>query len=216
MLQKKQKRKRDAVKLVPEAQRIFRGLNFFFLPADDASSVRRQRITIALNHGANWVKDFGVHVQYLIVDNYLTYEDTMAYFRSTYGIEVLPENIILVNESYSGDCIRFHGLVDPKQEIYAVKRSSGKHPASQMGSQAPDDTLAQEPDLRGQTPPRDDSQSQPEDVEGEVGKDTSSQPPSPSSEKHWSLGYSDALDEMIKIAQKAKHLSLDEDEEVRT
>ncbi|TVY39317.1 DNA polymerase lambda [Lachnellula occidentalis] len=36
MLQKNQKRKREAIKLVPEDQQIFRGLDFFYLPAGDS------------------------------------------------------------------------------------------------------------------------------------------------------------------------------------
>jgi DNA polymerase IV len=206
MLQKKQKRKRDAVTLVPEEQRIFQGLNFFYLPADDKSPIRRRRITLARNHGANWVKELGVHVHYLIVDNSLTYQQVMAYFKT------LPDNITMVNENYPLECMDFGMLVDVKQEKYAVKGSPGYPSAPQIGSQTVEDTLDLEPDQR-RTPPQGESQSQPEDVGGEVAMDTASQPPSPSSEKHWSLGYSDALDEMIKIAQRTKHLPLDEDDE---
>jgi len=216
MLQKKQKRKRDEVTLVPEKQQIFRGLNFFYLPPDGKSSIRRQRITLALNRGANWVKDFGVHVNYVIVDNSLTYQHTMAFFKSTYDMDVLPESIVLVNENYQIDCIKFcasPALLNPKQEMYAVKGSSEEYAVPQIPSQVAEDTMDQGPDLQRRTPPQDDPQSQPDDVEGEVGMDASSRPRSPSSEKHWALGYSDALDKMIRIAQRTKHLPLNEDEE---
>ncbi|TVY53398.1 DNA polymerase lambda, partial [Lachnellula cervina] len=211
MLQKNQKRKREAIKLVPEDQQIFRGLDFFYLPADDKNPKRKMRITKAKEYGAKWTTELEDDVTHIVVDNSLTYEHIMKYLKETLKVQALPKRAIFVNEDYPIDCIAFRRILDAKQDKYAVKGAvteSEEKPASQRSPQAAQD----EEDISRRTPPREDSASQARDVEGEEETQEISQNPSPARNFQREMGFNDPLAEMIEFVQTKKHLPLDDEE----
>lgn len=213
MLQKNQKRKREGIKLVPEDQQIFRGLDFYYLPADDKNPKRRLRITKAKEYGAKWTTELEDGVTHIIVDNSLTYEHIMTYLKETLKVQALPKGAILVNEEYPIDCIAFRRILDSNQDKYAVKGAvieSEEKPVSQTSPQVAQD----EEDIQRRTPPREDSASQARNVEGEGEAETQgiSQNPSPARNFQREMGFNDPLAEMIEYVQTKKHLPLDDEE----
>lgn len=81
------KRKRDSsIALVPENQRLFNGLHFYFFPNNDVHPARRMRIIKALEFGATWQKEWNQHVTHLIVDKVMNLGQVTAFLR----IEALP------------------------------------------------------------------------------------------------------------------------------
>ena len=118
-LSKKRKRKETVLKMAPPERQYFRGLNFFYIPPNDANPVRKLRITRALEHGAIWVKDWnnGEGISHVIVDSDLTYADIIKWLK----LDKLPSELVLVNEQWPMDCIKFRFLVRPGQMMYEVK-----------------------------------------------------------------------------------------------
>lgn len=118
-LSKKRKRKETVLKMAPPERQYFLGLNFFYIPPDDANPVRKLRITRALEHGATWVKDWnnGEGISHVIVDSDLTYAEIIKWLK----LDKLPSELVLVNEQWPMDCIKFRFLVRPGQMMYEVK-----------------------------------------------------------------------------------------------
>ncbi|KAJ8061037.1 hypothetical protein OCU04_010114 [Sclerotinia nivalis] len=112
---KKVRKKEKPLKLVPPKNRVFEGLNFFFLPNDDKSPLRRARITKARERGATWVRDINEPITHLIIDEYLTRKDVITY------LKVLPVGANMVNEEWLLDCIKQKFLCDPSGKKYLVK-----------------------------------------------------------------------------------------------
>ena len=147
MLGKKKKKKKDpanrkksketSIQLVPENERIFKDLTFYYVPPDDIALLRRFRIRKAMEFGATWAgKDWNPSITHIVVDKTLTYKDVMTFLK----LDALPPNIIMVNDDYPVDCTQYKFLLDPKQSRYAVSGQDGtvekEHPA--MLSQGPD------------------------------------------------------------------------------
>lgn len=216
MLQKNQKRKREApIKLVPEHQRIFAGLNFFYLPPDDKKHVRKLRINKARERGAIWAKELGDGVTHVIADECLTYEEVMKYVHETLKIEALPKDAILVNEMYLVDCWTFNRILDKNQDKYTVKSGNSELeeiPAPQTNIPA---TQEYDNDIRSRTPPREDSPSQAIRTAGQVGRMENSHQASSQNNFQRALGFDDALVEMIELLQTKtglEHLDEEDDE----
>ena len=113
----KTSKKRDATPpLVPEPQRIFAGLAFYYLP-DAALGARRLRIAKARQHGAQWVRSLR-EASHVVVDKHLAWSEVAAVVRDEGGDETKP---ILVNEEYPLDCIGFRCLLNPAQRRYRVR-----------------------------------------------------------------------------------------------
>jgi DNA polymerase IV len=113
----KRKRKEAPLKYVPEAQQIFLGCNFFFIPNDDVAPMRRARIRKALEHGAVRVLEWSSDITHIIVDKSLSYEDIISFLK----ISSIPTAIVMTNDTYPIDCIQFKAILDPKQRQYRVK-----------------------------------------------------------------------------------------------
>ncbi|KAI0176327.1 hypothetical protein GGR52DRAFT_540468 [Hypoxylon sp. FL1284] len=110
------KRKKEApLKLAPEAQQIFRGLSFYYLPNDDINPARRLRITKARQHGATWCRNLA-DATHIIVDKRLTYADIEQHLRGD------PKFLqkVLVNDNYPIDCVRHQIIANPNQGQYEV------------------------------------------------------------------------------------------------
>lgn len=110
------KRKRAAeVKLVPEKDRVFANLAFYYIPNDDIAPARRARITKAREYGACWTRELE-DATHVVVDKQLAYADIHGV------LAALPEagDVAVVNEDFPLDCIKFRRVLNPRQLIYQV------------------------------------------------------------------------------------------------
>ncbi|KAK8049034.1 DNA polymerase [Apiospora phragmitis] len=134
------KRKKDVpIKMVPEADRCFAGLVFFFFPNSDANSVRKKRIDKAREYGATWTRSLK-DATHIIVDKGLTYADLKPLLEG----DVDPAKKIVVNADFPIDCWTHRTLVSHDQEKYQVpgktaSQQSNAHPA--VASQSSDQSL---------------------------------------------------------------------------
>ncbi len=113
----KRKRKHPPLKYLPEAQQIFLGCNFFFVPNNDIAPLRRARIRKAQEHGAVWCSEWSNQITHIIVDKSLSYEDIISFLK----IPSIPTTIIMTNDTYPIDCFQFKAILDHKQRQYRVK-----------------------------------------------------------------------------------------------
>lgn len=95
-------RKRGAasVKIIPEAQQIFKGLSFcrsrcpcvygnvaefsnhaVFIPNNDISPARRLRIQRCQEYGATWTQQWGLHISHVIVEKDLDFQDVLKFLK---------------------------------------------------------------------------------------------------------------------------------------
>ncbi|KAI0383784.1 hypothetical protein F5Y04DRAFT_21188 [Hypomontagnella monticulosa] len=110
------KRKKEApLKLAPEAQRIFKGLSFYYIPNDDINPARKLRITKAREHGATWSRKL-VDATHIIVDKKLTFADIERHLQE----DPQWSGKVLVNENYPIDCLKYRILANPGQHQYEV------------------------------------------------------------------------------------------------
>jgi DNA polymerase IV len=124
------KRKKDTIKLVREADRIFNGFEFFFLRNDDKSPLRKRRITLSREHGAIWTTIWTNRITHLIVDNDLTRKDVLTYLK----LSSLPPQVIMVNEEYLSDCFIHRRVMNSLLKKYQVKDPDAEA-AKQMAPQ---------------------------------------------------------------------------------
>ncbi|KAI9840016.1 MAG: hypothetical protein M1819_000208 [Sarea resinae] len=112
------RRKRvEAPNRIPDAQKIFNGHNFYFIPNDDVAPARRLKISKAIEYGATWLKQWGQDVSHVIVDRNITYRDILSFLK----ISHLPADVTLVNETYPIECISFGFLMNPQQTRFRVE-----------------------------------------------------------------------------------------------
>ncbi|KAK8872993.1 DNA polymerase lambda [Apiospora arundinis] len=111
------KRKKDApIKMVPESERCFAGLTFFFFPNSDANGVRKKRIDKSREFGATWTRSLK-EATHIVVDKGLTYADLESLFEEG-GVDVSKK--IVVNADFPIDCWTHKVLVSHSQEKYQV------------------------------------------------------------------------------------------------
>ncbi|KAL8997995.1 MAG: hypothetical protein Q9169_002835 [Polycauliona sp. 2 TL-2023] len=114
----KGKRKRArSPEVLPEAQQIFRGQRFYFLPNDDVAPARKLRIAKVLERGGMWIKNWSDSITHIVVDKNLTYGDLLKYLKRT----SIPADIAVVNEHYPAECMQYRMLVNPDQVLYHVR-----------------------------------------------------------------------------------------------
>jgi DNA polymerase IV len=163
----KRKRKEPPLRLMPEEKQIFRGLTFFYIPNSDISPVRRARITKAREYGVTWSQEFHHLVTHIIVDKGIPYE----YVLEVLELPIVPVGVIVVDEFYALDCIRFRTVLNPDQRQYKVKPKEKSSQLSQMSSpQAPGSSLKIKPaqsknGRRGHAPSRETTPSSQSSVE---------------------------------------------------
>lgn len=61
-----------------------------------------------------------MEITHVFAEKKFTYSEIMAYLAPIMKADTLPSSIILVNHTYSSDCIIFKRLVDPKQDQYVI------------------------------------------------------------------------------------------------
>lgn len=109
------KRKRDSA-IVPDDQRFFDGLHFYFFPNNDRHPGRQMRILRAIDYGATWQRDFSEHVTHIVLDKAMGYDMLLKYLK----LDALPSNMRLVNESWPPDCIAHRMLLEPSRPQFRV------------------------------------------------------------------------------------------------
>ncbi|OTA96926.1 hypothetical protein M434DRAFT_392364 [Hypoxylon sp. CO27-5] len=110
------KRKKETpLKLVPEAQQIFKGLSFYYIPNDDINPARRIQITKAREHGVTWCREL-VNATHIIVDKKLTYTDIERHLQD----DPKWSEKVLVNDNYPIDCLRHRIIANPDQRHYKI------------------------------------------------------------------------------------------------
>ncbi|THX87235.1 DNA polymerase beta-like protein [Aureobasidium pullulans] len=130
------------IKLVPEDQRIFQGLHFYFFPNSDTHPGRRQRIIKAIEYGASWQDKFNDTVTHIIVDRDYDFEQLLKYLK----LKELPAGIVVVNENYTATCMDFYKLVDTSTIEFRVK--GYEPPASSATIAQPNPSQASEVSLQ--------------------------------------------------------------------
>ncbi|OTA64588.1 hypothetical protein K449DRAFT_392674 [Hypoxylon sp. EC38] len=110
------KRKKETpLKLVPEAQQIFKGLSFYYIPNDDINPARRIQITKAREHGVTWCREL-VNATHIVVDKKLTYADIERHLQD----DPKWSEKVLVNDNYPIDCLRHRIIANPDQRHYKI------------------------------------------------------------------------------------------------
>ncbi|OTB08798.1 hypothetical protein M426DRAFT_316823 [Hypoxylon sp. CI-4A] len=110
------KRKKDApLKMAPEAQQVFKGLSFYYIPNDDIDPARKMRIKRAREHGAEWCRKL-VNATHIIVDKKLTYVDIERHLHE----DSKWSEKVLVTDNYPLDCLRHRIIANPNQSQYKI------------------------------------------------------------------------------------------------
>ncbi|KAL8839079.1 MAG: hypothetical protein Q9170_001861 [Blastenia crenularia] len=230
------KRKRGkSEEVLPEAQQIFKGLRFYFIPNDDVSPARKLRIKKAVERGATWIKEWQEGITHVIVDRHLSYNDILKFLQLSSmpvcrissakiaGCLQDQSSMVVVNELYPAECIQFQMLVNPNQRAYQVQgRQEKSIPNQKENMIASTKSLPLKPEKGvtnqpGQTPTRTEPSQQSSGEQPPAENITSSSPliaPGdilPSLESQDRLP--DALDEAIQETIAVKDLPLDDDDE---
>ncbi|KAL7960958.1 DNA polymerase [Trichoderma compactum] len=101
----------------PEAEQIFKGLSFFYIPDNDIAPARRLRINRAKEFGATWTRDL-MTATHVVVEKKLEYKDVEKMWpKDGFGARAPPK---VVTEDYPLDCIQFRAIVDASQRKYLV------------------------------------------------------------------------------------------------
>lgn len=114
------KRKRDGtvdLQLVPEAQRIFKGLHFYFFPNNDVNPARAMRIMKTIEFGATWQAEWNDCVTHVIIDNKFDYGQLLKHLK----VQKLSNDAAVVSETYPSDCLTFRTVLEPRQSRFHVK-----------------------------------------------------------------------------------------------
>ncbi len=110
------KRKRSPPrKVIPEANQIFKGLSFYYIPNDDIAPARRLRINKAREYGAQWARELS-DATHVIVDRKLAWRD----IEPTLSTVAKLDSLAIVTEEYPLDCLRFRQLCNPNQHRYKI------------------------------------------------------------------------------------------------
>ncbi|VUC36077.1 unnamed protein product [Clonostachys rosea] len=110
------RRRTGAVKVRPEHEQIFKGLEFHYIPDNDIAPTRRQRIAKAVEYGATRTGAVG-KATHVVVDKTLSYKDIEKIISKG---RKETEPFVLVNEDYPVDCIQFKAILDPTQAKYLL------------------------------------------------------------------------------------------------
>ncbi|KYK58610.1 DNA-directed DNA polymerase X [Drechmeria coniospora] len=100
----------------PEAEQIFKGLVFYYIPDNDIAPARSLRIKKAQEYGARWARQVPT-ASHIVVDTGLDYS-SVERVTSKAGLLGPPPKI--VNENYPIDCIQFRSLLDHDQMKYRI------------------------------------------------------------------------------------------------
>jgi DNA polymerase IV len=203
------KRKRGVeLEMVPEALRVFNGLQFYFFPNSTTNPARRMRIEKAQQYGATWHQTWNKDVTHIILDNSMTLAQLYKYLK----VESLPPGMFVVSENYPSECITYRSLSDPLKGRFAVKGAEA--PSAMISAKIP--TVIKSPELKPtgkatkkpETPLSEDEDDQPSPI------DTGSHSTDRIANSFTGqVETTDELDEAIKQAKALVDITLDDDEQ---
>lgn len=203
------KRKRRAeLRMVPEVDRIFNGLQFFYFPNNTINGARRMRIEKAQQYGATWHPTWNEAVTHIVLDKSMTMSELYKYLK----VESLAPGIIAVNEDYPSDCITWRSLSNPLAPRFAVK--GAKPPPATASGKAP--IPARSPE-RGKVVNSTKLQT-PETAVGDTGTASPLDAGHHGTERvadsfNAQVETTEELDQAIKQAKALKDITLDEDDD---
>ncbi|KAJ5527587.1 hypothetical protein N7513_011746 [Penicillium frequentans] len=208
----KKRKPNKNIKVVPEDQQIFKDLVFFFFPNNDVSPSRRLRIQRAQEYGAQWAQERLEKVTHIIVDKGLLHRDLLTHLK----LDTFPENVIIVNELYPSDCIRFSSVLSPSYGRFQVEGTpvaiENKTPAENKAlGPTPSDSLPLKQPKRAQEQGQVSTQRSDEDSVPDV-PPVSTTPPSGLVQDivcDAETRERDALDDLIDETKAISHLPLD-------
>ncbi|KAH7403484.1 hypothetical protein BKA64DRAFT_451570 [Cadophora sp. MPI-SDFR-AT-0126] len=231
--------RKDVVKLVREADRVFNGKTIYWIPDDDIDGIRKARINKAREYGAIWSKNWTADITHVVVDKKYTYQQVMEWFARKTKFDELPRGVVLVTEQYIIDCASFKRILEPEQRQYIVKGRLGaaeshtpspsssqasvqslqltKNAKTRKGKEAPEDTPSQsQPSTQGVDKGPVDASSRIsllQHYHRETELPATPRPDTPTDPDMSKTG--DVLDEYIDLIRKAKDLPLDDDDDFR-
>ena len=204
---------------------IFQGLCFYFYPNDEVSSPRRARVQKARERGAEWIKEWNPSViTHVVIDLEIPGRDLLKYMK----LDAFPDHIVVVNERYPGECMRFGRMIEPiysrllvegledydnkAREAKAESFRQAKQGLLELGRNGLSSTNMTEPERKSVNPEKEVTQQRPtsKNMEDEVEAATSQPvigvqvPPSASS-----MHVEDALDEAIREVKDTQSLPAD-------
>ncbi|KAJ5946499.1 hypothetical protein N7454_003338 [Penicillium verhagenii] len=200
----KKRKPNKNTKVVPEDQQIFKDLVFFFFPNSDTSPPRRLRIQRAQEYGAQWAREGSDRVTHVIVDKSLSYQDLLTHLK----LDTFPKNVIIVNEVYPSDCIKFSSVLSPHYGRFCVEgtpvATAKKIPVAPEASPAEAESESADSLPHSQ-----------EDVQRNVGPALTVTPSEPVQDSAPNIAHNpeprerDALDDIIDESKATSHLPLD-------
>lgn len=113
----KRKRGEDLIKLVPEPDKIFKRMHFYYFPDNDKNPARAMKIMKALEFGATWQKDWHPCVTHVIVEKQFEFSTVLKCLK----MDALPQRVAVVNDAWPPDCMTFRMVMDVKQQRFQVK-----------------------------------------------------------------------------------------------
>jgi len=146
------KRKRESVvAMMPPEQRIFAGLHFYFFPNNEKHPARLMRITKAIGFGATWQRVWNDHVTHVILDKTMDYAMLLKFLRK----DSMPENVVIVNESWPSECIAYRALLDFSRPQFKVSGAALAAPKPLLTEQAPVSSANSDTSLKLKPPGKD-------------------------------------------------------------
>lgn len=106
-----------------------------FFPNNDANAVRRLRIKKALEYGAVRVGEWTEGITHVIVDKGVQFK----HITQSLKLEEIPVSIRVVNEDFPLECIRFHCVLNPKDDSFRVPGYNADAAAATSKRQADSD-----------------------------------------------------------------------------
>ena len=110
----KKRKRRATTNLIPESEQVLRGLSLYYIPNNDIAPARRLRITRAQEYGAKRASNV-LEASHIVVDKNLCFKDIQTFLGS-----VLEPSLVIVNEDYPIDCVKFRTVLDHDQKRYQV------------------------------------------------------------------------------------------------
>lgn len=140
-MRKRKRNSSSSAKSVPESDKLFRGLAFYYIPNNDVAPARKIRIGKAQEYGAQWARTLE-EATHAIVDKNLAYKDVEKILKPATAA------LVIVNEDYPIDSISFRTLLNPHQHRYGVagctistEPSTPSPPGAQLSPENPGGSL---------------------------------------------------------------------------
>ncbi|KAJ5893971.1 DNA polymerase family X [Penicillium taxi] len=204
------KRKTNSFKAAPQEQQILRGLVFsdyllVFFPNNDKSPIRRLRIQRVQEYGATWAHEWIGNITHVVVEKGIKFKELLFHLK----LDSLPDKMIIVNDTYPSECIRFRSILSP---AYARFQVEGVQSAEK---QDPAMLIEGEPSSTKSFPPKSPIREEDSPPKSSGSVSTDRQIPAAPTHKAMNTGLPtcerDALDIIIDEAKAIQHLPLDLD-----